>query len=238
MLVSEEKIRENIMTIYSKYDFESLSISKEQCINDIVYLDSLVVNTKESYENIFEKALELYSLKKYKPLLQDIFQYRFKIVSMTYGIELNNVIDRYIDPYEDVEERMMFRMELYKYGWDVDQIERYIYKNILMKEFPLDMEDEDYSICEKVYHNILIRIDLYKIEKQRNKGRPSLPPTLKQYIKLKRNKVVKNNMNVIYENSKKYKFLRDSLTSNDIEFIKEKLGENKELMNKLNIILN
>ena len=160
---------------------------------------------------------------------KDILQNALKRSAMYYNIPLNKIKERYTDNYDEVEERMMFRMELYKDGWNIDQIERYIYKYLLKQDYPkLDLE---YYEC--IYHNIMISQEIYKKEREQKLGRPSLPSSLKAYIKNKHQKKIRDNMRQKYKFSNKYESIKDYLlTKEEIKEIKCKIT-NENILNKL-----
>ena len=146
---------------------------------------------------------------------------------------LEDIKKRYTDHYEEVEERMMFRLELYKDGWDIEQIERYISKYLLHEEefvLPNDI------ILSEGYYNIIDR--LYYIRKKdniRKKGRPSLPNSLKEYLKNKHNLKVRDMMTGIYKNSNEYKRIKEYLLSpEEIKILKELIPvEHEDILYKI-----
>jgi hypothetical protein len=177
-----------------------------------------------------------------KPIIQniqhykDILQYTFKIHGLKQNLTLDNIKTRFNDPYKEVEERMFFRFELYKHGWSIYQIEKYIYRYLLKKPFI-----ESY-ITNKYIHmfNELMMLTNTSQNKQYNVvGRPCLPISLKNHINKKNKQQIKNNMNKKYEEVKLYNTLKNNLlTYEERDFILNLLPLNKDNLILINKIKN
>jgi hypothetical protein len=236
MEFSEEEIRRSYSNRLKKYNFKLYKESKEEWINKKTKICLLLLRSNMKFLDICKEVVKTMDLRvSDKSILyldqtqKDISQNALKRISLYYNIPLNKIKERYTDNYDDVEERMMFRMELYKDGWSIEQIEKYIYKYLLKQECPnLNLE---YYEC--IYHNIMIYQEIYKQEKQKRLGRPSLPHSLKEYIKNKHQTKIRKVMKEKYDFFNKFENVKDNLLSKE-EFkeIKSKL-DNKKILTKL-----
>ena len=126
---------------------------------------------------------------------------------------------------------MIFRIELYKEGWTHKQIEHYIYKYLLKDE----CNNTNPMLIEIMYHNLIEKVKIYNKYKIQKIGRPSIPQPLKQYIKNKTLKKIKDNMRLKYKYSKCYEDIKyNLLTLEEKEYIIGKIGDRKDIVNKLN----
>ena len=168
---------------------------KEVVIEKKILSSLQVLNTDKKFLDINE---EIFSVKYDCQICRDIVQHMYKTMALSYNIPLEQIMSRYSDTYEDVEERIMFRIELYKHGWSIEQIENYIFQYLLKQEFKIDNIDRVY----KKYHNFMVKRDIINKEMAKKVGRPSLPKVLKQYLKMKHLENVKLLMRDKYESSK------------------------------------
>ena len=191
----------------------------------MIEINHLIINSRDKFLDICLKFKRI-STSKVKPPARDMIQFNCKIISLMY--ELEEVKDRYTDPYDEVEERMLFRTELYKEGWNIDQIERYIYKYMYKIEYDLTETDlEEYTVR---YNNVLNKIIEYKKEREKKLGRPSLPLILKNYLKTKHASKVRENMRERYKASDKYENIKKFLlTKDDLEGLTKIVTDNKVL---------
>ena len=137
-------------------------------------------------------------------------------------MDVNKIKDRYVTPPDEVEERMMFRIELYKEGWNVEQIENYIYKYILKKETPI-IDTSVYNY----YTNTMNLLNIYNKEREKRIGRPSLPPLLKEYVNKKHKRKVKEGMRKRYKHSNSFESIKSNLLTNDELQVLEDMFEDK-----------
>lgn len=145
---------------------------------------------------------------------KDIYHYSANIISKFIGLE--NIKEKYEDDYEKVQERMFFRFELYKEGWEPEKIEHYICNHLLK----CDYHNTDKELIYNMYHNIMETTKNKHKYKNRKVGRPNLPQTLKLYLKEKHSQKTRKNMEVTYDYSKKYKQIKDNLlTDKESEFL-------------------
>jgi hypothetical protein len=126
-------------------------------------------------------------------------------------MSVDDIKKRFADDPDEVEERMVFRIELYKDGWSVDQIESYIYKYMLK----MDKPKFDEIIYKNYFHNVMTAMNIVKKERETVKGRPSLPPLLKNYVNQKHTCKVRETMKTIYKKSEVFDSIKDSLFSKD-----------------------
>jgi hypothetical protein len=156
---------------------------------------------------------------------KDFYQYSLYLVADT--ICISDINDRYEPDYD--KDRMFFRIELYKCGWDPVTIEKYIHKYILK----LPYHNTEEKIINEMYHNLKEQLKITIKQKDKSVGRPKLPESIKNYVKQKHLQKTKVNMNITYQHSKKYKFIKDNLlTLNDITYL-ESVVTDKTLLEKL-----
>lgn len=228
-----EKIKERIIFNLDKYNFKIYKESREQWVNRRAEYNYILFNSDIPFMDIVKSVREKFN---YRPCIEqserDFMQTFFKIVMLNNGFKLEDIKKRYKDPYEEVEERMMFRFELYKDGWDIEQIEKYISRYLKKDEYtPLDLE-----YYEMIYYNMMILLEIYKKEKKNKIGRPSLPLSLKRYIKGKHIDKTREEMRKKYEYATKYEKIKDKLlTSEDLVKIESQIND-KELLEKLRFL--
>lgn len=211
------RFKNNIYTTYKE--------TKEQWIERMENNINLILNTDYNFLDFYKGITKEPTKNKIET---DFIQFNCKLISLRYGIPLDKIKLRYTDSYEDVEERMLFRTELYKEGWSIEQIEKYIYKYIYKDKYEMNIEKlKQYSVS---YNNILSAIIEYKKEIQKKKGRPTLPLILKEYIKKKHFFKVRENMRKKYEAFNKYERIKENLLS------KEEFDSLKEVIKDCNIL--
>jgi hypothetical protein len=230
-MYTEKELRLKI----DSYKFEAFGTSLENLKERIVKSGLLVLNTDMKFIDCVVKVNVEYNIfDDLNQFTKDIFQHEGKLLtSALLNYSLEDIKKRYTDPYEEVEERMMFRMELYRDGWDIEQIERYISKYLLHEEefrLPNDI------ILTEGYYNIMVRMYyIHKKDNIRKKGRPSLPNSLKEYLKNKHNLKVRDMMTGIYRNSNEYKRIKEYLlTTEEIRILKEIIPvEHEDILYKI-----
>ena len=221
---------------FTKYNYKLYKETKEQWLERNVEINYLILTTElkilDLCKNLRNKYL-LNSGKLPKKSEKDILQFNCKFISLImYNHDLEFIKKRYTDNFDEVEERMLFRIELYKEGWTIEQIEKYIYKYIYKIDYDLtEVEIEEYSVR---YNNVLNKLIEYKKEKEKKNGRPCLPDILKKYLKEKHSSEVKHNMRKKYQDANKYNNIKDYLLSKeDLDKLKELIKDDAELLNKL-----
>ncbi len=230
MDININDIRQKLTYVFEKYNFKTYNETKEQWINRKIDYFILLLQSNMKILDISQEVRKKYNtILPLNKTLKDIIQHSLKLYVDYCNIPLKMIKERYTDNFEKVEERMMFRIELYKDGWTIEQIERYVYKYLLKEEYPnLELE-----LYECLYNNIMKRQEIYKQEKEKKLGRPSLPSSLKEYIKNKHQIKIKDNMRQKYAFSNKYESIKDYLlTKEEIEEIKCKVS-NENIINKI-----
>ena len=146
--------------------------------------------------------------------------------------EFFNIIDK--DRYKDCEietikNNMEIRIELYKNGFNINNIENYMNKYIYEEKNIFN--SEIYYIFNYLLDNIIKLKNIIVISK--GKGRPKIPLKLNEIIKNKKKIKMRNIM------SKKYKIINNikeiKLTKNDINYLLSLIKDNKELTLKLEL---
>jgi hypothetical protein len=164
----------------------------------------IIKSVNEKYDNPY--ILNMFTI--------DMHHHMTDIIAQTIGI--TNIKERYSIDYEQVKDRLFFRIELYKDGWEPEQIEHYLCKHILK----CDYHNTDKALVNNMYHNLTEKLKITNKYKDRKVGRPTLPETVKEYIKEKHSQKTRKNMELTYDYSKKYKKLKDNLLTNkETEFL-------------------
>ena len=201
-----------IMSLKEKYNFEYYKESEKEYIDKWCDTMYLILTTNMSFLDI-EKYLRNCSKYRIEVDLDireiDFVHFVFKLACLEFNIPLETIKKRYTIPYEDVEERMFYRIELYKENWDILSIEKYIF-NYLLKEEYIQVNKGYYSYYYnniiKVYYGVNVSNKIVK------KGRPSLPKILK-------NTSIERHKTKIRENMRKkysiYDKLKDNLFTDD-----------------------
>jgi hypothetical protein len=210
-------------------------------VTDLSFLD---------ISNVVTTTLGGYSDNSF--IFRDFVQYRYKLCCIIkFNISEEETNKKYTDPVNEVDERMMFRIELYKEGWSIKQIEQYIFKKfysesqgvsresktpdrheVSLKKFDEKIVEEYYSIC---YNNILINLKEKRNDDYKNKiGRPKLPPKIKEYLKKSTNEKIREIMRKKYSGLEEYKLLKENmLTYEELKRIKERMVDDEGILKKL-----
>jgi hypothetical protein len=169
----------------------------------------------------------------YEDYINDCIQYMFLILLKKINLNYKDFEFKLSDKIDDLEERMMFRLELYKNGWSLLQIEKYMYKYFYKKNIKITEDGLD------ILNYITNYFNLQSKNITKRKGRPSLPECLRNYKKEKHINNIKNKMKIIYKQSKGFNKIKDNLLSNDeINCIKNLIkNDNKQDINIKNKIL-
>jgi hypothetical protein len=201
---------------------------------------NLVLTTEMKFVDIFKlvrQRLKCLNDIKYIYLETDLIQYVCKSFCNYVNIDSEKTKERYSDNYDEVEERMFVRIELYKNGWNIDKIEHYIYKYVV-KQNPVEIDLEYYNTF---FSNLMIMLDIEKsgLENesiQKRKGRPSIPKSLKELMNKKHTSKINENMKQIYKNSKHFiEVCENNVTSEELEYLNNTI-KNDAILKKLNNI--
>jgi len=204
---------------------------------DIVYL---ILTTEMSFIDIDKYITENRPYREANKL--DIIKRDFvntccKFICLNFfELSLDLIKTKYDDDYEDVDERMFFRMTLYKEGWSIYSIEKYISKYLSKVEIDNFINIDYY---EYQYNNLFIKsFGLKRKQTYCKIGRPVLPKELKDKIKIKNKEKIKVRMSNKYTNNNKYEKLKDNLiTPEEFDIIQEKLSGYKHIVNKLKFFI-
>jgi len=230
-MITKEEISKKVRCNFDKYNYMFYKYSKEYMINLRIETTFAILNSELKFLEVLEQIRKKNKLNiTMNRLEMDICQTSYKDCCLYYNISLENIKKRYSDKYEDVEERMMFRTELYKEGWSVDQIEKYIHK-YLIKNSEYNKGNELRN--EQIFYNYMIRRGFYKKEREIRLGRPSLPKVLKEYIKNKHSYKLREAMRKKYDSSLAYEKIKEYLFSKEeVDEIVSKI-DNKNIIEKV-----
>jgi len=222
----DEILREKYSKIYDTYNFISIN-DKNLWINKRIEYTLSIVNTSHYFIDIYKEVNARFN-KQYDKMSNceiDFIEYIFKEIALENGLNIEHIKSRYYSNFDEVEERMMFRIELYKVGWTIEQIEKYLYKK--------DYENFDKEKMSRIYHNFMTRREIERIELCKKIGRPSLPKSLKNYLKNKHHKKLKDIMNEKYIQLKEYSEKKKYFfTKNEVNLIKKVITD-KEILDKV-----
>ena len=164
----------------------------------------IIKSVNEKYDNPY--ILNIFTI--------DMHHHMTDIIAEIIGV--TNIKERYSIDYNEVKYTLFFRVELYKDGWDPEQIEHYLCKHILK----CDYHNTDKALINNMYHNLMERLKITNKHKDRKVGRPTLPESLKIHLKEKHSIKTRKNMELTYDYSKKYKQIKDNLlTHKETEFL-------------------
>jgi len=206
----KDEIIEILSTDFIPY---KIPISK---VKDVLYsIVELLSTTNLKILEIIKKINDLYNTQ----YIINIFtkdMYHYMVNHMAEKVCMSSIKEKYEIDYDEFQERMFFRIELYKDGWDLEQIENYICKHMLK----CDYHNTDKDLIINLYQNITTSLKITNKDKPKKVGRPTLPVTLKKYIREKHSQKTKKNMEITYEYSKRYKKIKDNLlTENEYNFL-------------------
>jgi hypothetical protein len=210
---------------------------KEEYLQRRIRAHILFLTSDMNIIEISEHVLKQDGIKV--PLTQtkrDFSQYNFTLRHKIFNMSIEDVKKRYLDSPKEVEERMLFRIELYKDGWSIEQIENYVYKNLLKQDVP----NIDNKLYIHFYENTMKQLNINKKEREKSIGRPSLPPLLKEYIKNKHRSKNKETMRQTYKCSNEfYRIKNNLLTDEDIRRLEGMfIDKNDNLLLKLKELRN
>jgi hypothetical protein len=159
---------------------------------------------------------------------RDFIQYFYVIYKDIIELSEEEIISRFTDDYKSVLERMFFRKELIKEGWDIEKIEIYISQYYPSYKVEIDSNIYDF------YYNMINFLNIVPTSVKTKKGRPNLSKKLKEIIKIKRKETVKDNMKSIYMKAKMYdKIKEDLLSEKEVDRLEKMFDKEDELFLKL-----
>jgi hypothetical protein len=169
-------------------------------------------------------------------LYKDLIQYNIKeCCIIKFNTSKEFLKRKFEGSYEEIEERMFYRKELYKEGWNADQIEKYIYRYLLNnKQLILDNIDE----YDDLYYNLFLSINLNRKEYKKSIGRPKLPDSIREHINIKVREKIKENMRSKYIYSNMYEKIKNNLlTKDEFEILKNKIDDQNMVEKLSNLVL-
>lgn len=184
---------------------------------------SMFINN--SHMKIVDIIKTVYASKNEPIILNEFTKdfYQYSIISFSEGLKNHTEKD-----YDS--ERMSLRLDLYTNGWEPYNIETYLYKKLLKRSY----HNTDISIINNMYNSLSKQLKLIIVKREKIKGRPPLPPLVKDYIKRKNLEKSKKVMDTTYENSKKYTELKQFLLSpEEIDFIVNSIETRQDIIEKI-----
>jgi len=236
---------ESIKTRLS-YDFDKNNIyscfhAKTSFINYWAEIIYKIINTKAKIiETVYalRKKTKIYKDIEENTFEKDFIQYISKHILLMFEFPLEKIKERYTFDYDEVEERMYFRLELYSNGWEHYQIENYVYKHLLKKELDFEWDNSLIAYYKMFINNIANQLNIKRKICSLKRGRPPLPLTLKEYKKNKHKIKVKLSMKDIYEKSKRFDSISKHLfTSDEVKYLENVVKEGT-LLSKIKMLSN
>ena len=179
----------------------------------------MIFTTSDKFEDILLSQRKKYNLNYeiFQPSI-DLGIYNMKYNAIFFGYPSEQIRSR-IEDYNALEERMLFRSELYRTGWKIVVIEKYINKLFYHKNNSDSINSINTIIknidrLEYQYYNIFIKNGIQpQCMTVRSKGRPEIPLVLKPLIKKYQNDNRKNLMREKYERSKEMRAISQEMLS-------------------------
>jgi hypothetical protein len=238
--MNEEIIKEKLLLLFNSNLFKCFHIKKNHSLSKNLFVDvnlfkyDLLVNTNKSFLEIrnekskkFNFNQEIILENSTNILKKDLIQY-FYNVFCKYILNFNDtqIKSKYTDDYDIVNERMFYRIELYLHGWNIYQIEKYICKKYNINIDNIEIDEHIYTTS---YNNICFikNIKVNKLKKNKSRGRPTLPVSLKEYNKNKNKQKMKIIMKDKYINLSKLQ--SNLLTNDEFNYIKNNLSNNNNI---------
>jgi len=179
----------------------------------------------KSHLKIIDIIKAVYESKNEPIILNEFTKdfYQYSIISFSEGLK-SHTYDDY-DP-----ERMSLRLDLYTSGWEPSNIENYLYKHLLKRPY----HNTDISVINSMYISLSEQLKLVINKREKIKGRPPLPPLVKDYLKRKQLQKSKRVMDSTYENSKKYiKLKQFLLLPEEIDYIITNIKGRSDIIDKI-----
>jgi hypothetical protein len=229
--ITYNEIKKQVLCLKDKYNIKIFNYREYLAVTFLCFVLYLIKTTNLMILEIHTYLVDVLNYDIIDPPLLEFFQYMIYIICI--DINIGEIKDRIIN-FDEIKERMNYRLELTINNWKQENIEKYI-----IKLYKLESNSEKYDniIINGYYHNIF---EVYfKAERNtiKHKGRPSLPTDLKIIQHNKHKEEIKQIMKNKYIKSIYFDTIYSSLlTSEELLKIKSCIVD-PVIIEKLNILL-
>lgn len=229
--ITYNEIKKQVLCLKYKYNIKIFNYREDLGMSFLCFVLYLIKTTNLTILEIYTYLVDVLNYDTIHPPLLEFFQYMIYIICI--DINIGEIKDRIIN-FDEIKERMNYRLKLTINNWKPENSEKYI-----IKLYKLESNSEKYDniIINGYYHNIF---EVYfKAERNtiKNKGRPSLPTELKIIQNNKHKEEIKKLMNDKYIKSSYFDIIKNNLLT-DEEFLKIKSYiDDPVIIQKLNILL-
>jgi hypothetical protein len=214
--ITYNKIKEQVFLLKDKYNIKIFNYREDLAITFLCFVLYLIKTTNLTILEIHAYLTDILNYDIIYPyILVEFFQYMIYIICIDTNI--GEIKDRIIN-FDDLEERMNYRLKLTINNWKPENIEKYIIKLYKLEN---NSENNNNIVINGYYHNIF---DVYfKAEKNtiKHKGRPKLSDELKVLSLNKHKEEIKQIMKNKYIKSTYFDIIYPSLLTTE-EFNKIK----------------
>ena len=215
--ITYNEIKEQVFLLKDKYNIKIFNYREELAMTFLCFVLYLIKTTSLSILEIHTYLVDVLNYDIIDPyILVEFFQYMIYIICI--DINIGEIKDRIIN-FDELEERMNYRLKLTINNWKPENIEKYIIKLYKLEN---NSENNNNIVINGYYHNIF---DVYfKAEKNtiKHKGRPKLSDELKVLSLNKHKEEIKQIMKNKYIKSTYFDIIKDNLLTPE-EFNKIKL---------------
>ena len=214
--ITYNEIKKQVLCLKDKYNIKIFNYREDLAITFLCFVLYLIKTTNLTILEIHAYLTDILNYDIIYPyILVEFFQYMIYIICIDTNI--GEIKDRIIN-FDDLEERMNYRLKLTINNWKPENIEKYIIK---LYKLESNSENNDNILINGYYANIF---DVYfKAEKStiKHKGRPKLSDELKVLSLNKHKEEIKQNMKNKYIKSTYFDIIYPSLLTTE-EFNKIK----------------
>jgi hypothetical protein len=201
--ITYNEIKKQVLCLKDKYNIKIFNYREDVAITFLCFVLYLIKTTNLSILEIHTYLVDVLNYDTIDPyILVEFFQYMIYIICI--DINIGEIKDRIIN-FDELEERINYRLKLTINNWKPENIEKCIIKLYKLEN---NSENNDNIVINGYYHNIF---DVYFKAKRntiKHKGRPKLPDELKalslnkhkeEIKQIMKNKYIKNTyFDIIY----------------------------------------
>ena len=230
--ITYNKIKKQVLCLKDKYNIKIFNYREDLAMTFLCFVLYLIKTTNLSILEIHTYLVDVLNYDIIDPyILVEFFPYMIYIICI--DINIGEIKDRIIN-FDELEERINYRLKLTINNWKPENIEKYLIK---LYKLESNSENNDNIVINGYYHNIF---DVYfKAEKNtiKHKGRPKLPDELKVLSLNKHKEEIKQIMKTKYSKSTLFDIIYPRLlTPEEFNKIKSTIVD-PVILNKLEKLL-
>ena len=214
--ITYNEIKKQVLCLKDKYNIKIFNYREDLAMTFLCFVLYLIKTTNLSILEIHTYLVDVLNYDIIDDPLVEFFQYMIYIICIDTNI--GEIKNRIIN-FDELEERMNYRLKLTINNWNPENIEKYI-----IKLYKLESNSENNDNIVGYYHNIF---DVYfKAERNtiNHKGRPKLSDELKALCLNKHKEEIKQIMKNKYIKSTYFDIIKDNLlTSEEFNKIKSSI---------------